>query len=115
VAVPCAPPRAQTVTSTEAISVTTASLRIEPQGRTYRHRPGRQPGAGMRLFTVTADLIDLARANGQFAIAAYLREPAKPEDARANGLLVLALSGDRVQAMTRFTSGMLQRFGLPPG
>ena len=55
------------------------------------------------------------RANGQLAVAAYLREPAKPEDAQANGLLVLALSGDRIQAMTRFTSGVLQRFGLPPG
>jgi RNA polymerase sigma-70 factor (TIGR02960 family) len=55
------------------------------------------------------------RANGQLAVAAYLREPAKPEDAQANGLLVLALSGDRIQAMTRFTSGVLLRFGLPPG
>jgi hypothetical protein len=55
------------------------------------------------------------RANGQLAVAAYLREPAKPEDARANGLLVLTLNGDRIQAMTRFTSGVLQRFGLPPG
>jgi RNA polymerase sigma-70 factor (ECF subfamily) len=55
------------------------------------------------------------RANGQLAFAAYLREPAKPEDARANGLLVLTLNGDRIQAMTRFTSGVLHRFGLPPG
>ncbi len=55
------------------------------------------------------------RANGQLAFAAYLREPARPEDARANGLFVLALSGDRIRAMTRFTSGVLHRFGLPPG
>ena len=54
------------------------------------------------------------RANGQLAVAAYLREPAKPEDAQANGLLVLALSGDRIQAMTRFTRGVFPRFGLPP-
>ena len=54
------------------------------------------------------------RANGQLAFAAYLREPAKPEDAMANGLLVLTLSGDRIQAMTRFTRGVLPRFGLPP-
>jgi RNA polymerase sigma-70 factor (TIGR02960 family) len=53
------------------------------------------------------------RANGQLAVAAYLREPAEPEDARANGLLVLTLRGDRIQAMTRFTSGVLPRFGLP--
>jgi hypothetical protein len=32
----------------------------------------------------------------------------------ANGLLVLTLSGDRIQAMTRFTRGVLTRFGLPP-
>jgi RNA polymerase sigma-70 factor (ECF subfamily) len=53
------------------------------------------------------------RANGQLAFGAYLRAPAKPEDARANGLLVLTLRGDRIQAMTRFTSGVLPRFGLP--
>jgi RNA polymerase sigma-70 factor (ECF subfamily) len=52
------------------------------------------------------------RANGQLAFGAYLREPAKPEDTRANGLLVLTLRGDRIQAMTRFTSGVLTRFGL---
>lgn len=56
-----------------------------------------------------------ARANGQLAFGSYLREPAKPEDARANGLLVLTLRGDRIQAMTRFTSGVFPRFGLPPG
>jgi RNA polymerase sigma-70 factor (TIGR02960 family) len=55
------------------------------------------------------------RANGQLAVGAYLREPAKPEDARANGLLVLTLSGDRILAMTRFTSSVFPRFGLPPG
>ena len=55
------------------------------------------------------------RANGQLAFGAYLREPAKPEDARANGLLVLTLSGDRIRAMTRFTGSVLPRFGLPPG
>jgi RNA polymerase sigma-70 factor (TIGR02960 family) len=54
------------------------------------------------------------RANGQLAFGAYLREPAKSEDAHANGLLVLTLSGDRIQAMTRFTRGVLRRFGLPP-
>jgi RNA polymerase sigma-70 factor, ECF subfamily len=54
------------------------------------------------------------RANGQLAFGAYLREIRHPDDARANGLLVLALSGDRIQAMTRFTSGVLPRFGLPP-
>jgi len=35
-------------------------------------------------------------------------------DAQANGLLVLTLSGSRIQAMTRFRSSVLPRFGLPP-
>jgi RNA polymerase sigma-70 factor (TIGR02960 family) len=52
------------------------------------------------------------RANGQLAFGAYLRE-ARPEDAQANGLLVLTLSGSRIQAMTRFRSDVLLRFGLP--
>jgi RNA polymerase sigma-70 factor (ECF subfamily) len=51
------------------------------------------------------------RANGQLAFGAYLREPGSPQ---ANSLLVLTLSGDRIQAMTRFTSRVLPRFGLPP-
>jgi len=50
------------------------------------------------------------RANGQLAFGAYLREPGSPQ---ANSLLVLTLSGDRIQAMTRFTSSVLPRFGLP--
>jgi RNA polymerase sigma-70 factor (TIGR02960 family) len=53
------------------------------------------------------------QANGQLAFGAYLRE-ARAEDAQANGLLVLTLSGRRIQAMTRFTSSVLPRFGLPP-
>jgi len=51
------------------------------------------------------------RANGQLAVGAYLREPGSPQ---ASSLLVLTLSGDRIQAMTRFTSSVLPRFGLPP-
>ena len=53
------------------------------------------------------------RANGQLAFGAYLHAP-KPGDEQANGLLVLTLTGDRIQAMTRFTSGVLPKFGLPP-
>jgi RNA polymerase sigma-70 factor (TIGR02960 family) len=53
------------------------------------------------------------RANGQLAFGAYLHAP-KPGDEQANGLLVLTLTGDRIQAMTRFTSAVLPKFGLPP-
>lgn len=55
------------------------------------------------------------RANGQLAFGAYLREPrAGAEAVQANGLLVLALTGSRIRAMTRFGSSVLPRFGLPP-
>jgi RNA polymerase sigma-70 factor (TIGR02960 family) len=55
----------------------------------------------------------LTRANGQLAFGAYLRE-ARPDAARANSLLVLTLTGSRIQAMTRFEGKVLPRFGLPP-
>ena len=56
-----------------------------------------------------------ARANGQLALAAYLRHP-RGDESQANGLLVLTLtSGPLIQAMTRFPSGVLPGFGLPPG
>lgn len=39
---------------------------------------------------------------------------ARPDAAQANSLLVLTLTGSRIQAMTRFEGSMLPRFGLPP-
>jgi RNA polymerase sigma-70 factor (ECF subfamily) len=53
------------------------------------------------------------RANGQLAFGAYLRG-AGPENAQANGLLVLTISGSRIRAMTRFSAWVLPLFGLPP-
>jgi RNA polymerase sigma-70 factor (ECF subfamily) len=52
------------------------------------------------------------RANGQPAFAIYLLDP-ESAVARARGLLVLELSGDRVSAITHFRSDVLPRFGLP--
>ena len=52
------------------------------------------------------------RANGQPALAIYLRDPVNGV-ARAFGLLVLTLTGDRVSAMTRFDNTALPAFGLP--
>jgi len=52
------------------------------------------------------------RANGQPALAIYLRDPVNGV-ARAFGLLVLTLTGDRVSAMTRFDNAALPAFGLP--
>jgi RNA polymerase sigma-70 factor (TIGR02960 family) len=52
------------------------------------------------------------RANAQPAFGAYLRSGG---DIRHGvGLIVLALAGDRICAMTRFESGLLPWFGLPP-
>src|ERR1700722_11548954 len=51
------------------------------------------------------------RANGQPAFGAYLRVPAGVRP--GIGLIVIALAGDRVCAMTRFEPSALPRFGLP--
>jgi RNA polymerase sigma-70 factor (TIGR02960 family) len=51
------------------------------------------------------------RANGQPAFGAYLRAPGSVR--RGTGLYVLALTGDRICAMTNFDASMLARFGLP--
>ena len=53
------------------------------------------------------------RANGQPAFGCYLPDPHAPI-ARAYGLMVLTLTGDRVSAITWFgDSGLLAHFGLP--
>jgi RNA polymerase sigma-70 factor (TIGR02960 family) len=62
-------------------------------------------GSGRRF-----DLVP-TRANGQPAFGAYLRTP--DGIAHGVGLLVLALAGDRICAMTRFENTVLPWFGLP--
>jgi RNA polymerase sigma-70 factor (ECF subfamily) len=52
------------------------------------------------------------RANGQPAFGAYLRAPTGGIR-HGTGLFVLALTGDRICAMTRFDSSVLRWFGLP--
>jgi RNA polymerase sigma-70 factor (ECF subfamily) len=53
------------------------------------------------------------RANGQPAFGCYLQEPQAPVF-RAHGMVVLALEGDRISAITRFVDNSnLARFGLP--
>lgn len=53
------------------------------------------------------------RANGQPALAHYLREPDSPS-AELAGLFVLTLSGDRIAVLTRFAlSNLPQGFALP--
>ena len=62
-------------------------------------------GAGRRF-----DLVP-TRANGQPAFGAYLRTPTGIR--HGTGLYVLALTGDRICAMTRFDNSVLPWFGLP--
>jgi RNA polymerase sigma-70 factor (ECF subfamily) len=62
-------------------------------------------GAGRRF-----DLVP-SRANGQPAYGVYLRLP--DGSSQGVGFFVLALSGDRISAMTRFESSVLPSFGLP--
>ena len=61
--------------------------------------------SGTREFRLIA-----TRANGQPAFGCYLVAPI----ARAHGLIVLTLAGDRITAITRFLdNSVLSRFGLP--
>jgi RNA polymerase sigma-70 factor (TIGR02960 family) len=62
-------------------------------------------GSGRRF-----DLVP-TRANGQPALGAYIRTP--DGISHGVGLFVLALSGDRICAMTRFENSVLPWFGLP--
>jgi hypothetical protein len=66
---------------------------------------GRLFDAGRRF-----DLVP-TRANGQPAFGSYLRDASGLR--HGVGLIVLALSGDRISALTRFESSMLPWFGLP--
>jgi RNA polymerase sigma-70 factor (ECF subfamily) len=50
-------------------------------------------------------------ANGQLAFGAFLTGP-RPADQDANGLIVLAVTGGQIAAMTRFPASALPRFSL---
>lgn len=52
------------------------------------------------------------RANGQPAFGYYLLDPTSNEF-RANGLMVLTISEERISTLTRFGGNVLPRFGLP--
>ena len=49
------------------------------------------------------------RANSQLAFGAFLTQP-RPGGEDANGLIVLALTGGQIAAMTRFPASVLPRF-----
>jgi RNA polymerase sigma-70 factor (ECF subfamily) len=52
------------------------------------------------------------RANGQPAFGIYVRDP-NSAVMHANGLMVIALEGERISSLTRFDNSSLARFGLP--
>ena len=52
------------------------------------------------------------RSNGQPALAYYLPDPSDGVR-RANGLMVLTISGDLISALTRFDRAVLKRFDVP--
>jgi RNA polymerase sigma-70 factor (ECF subfamily) len=92
-----------------------ASLTMPPEPIEY-HGPAAIAGF---LSTVPAggalDCFRLipTRANGQPAFGCYLRDP-HASIARAYGLMVLTLRGDRVAAITGFPdTGVFPHFGLP--
>ena len=63
-----------------------------------------RPGRTYRVVPV--------RANGQPAVGLYLADP-HASVYRAYALLVITTAGDRITAMTGFTSDVMTRFGLP--
>ena len=63
-------------------------------------------GRGLRYGLVAT------RANGQPASGIYVYDPHSGV-LHANGLMVLALAGRRISAITRFGNSNLARFGLP--
>jgi len=75
------------------------------------------PAAAERLFETIFALdrsyrLIHVRANLQPAFGIYGRDPATGV-LHANGMLVVALAGDRIRAMTRFDNSVIARFGLP--
>jgi RNA polymerase sigma-70 factor (ECF subfamily) len=75
------------------------------------------PAAGARVFKAifaqdrSYHLIP-TQANRQPAFGVYVRDPATGVF-HANGMLVVTLAGDRIQAMTRFGNSVIAKFGLP--
>jgi hypothetical protein len=83
-------------------------MRLEYQGRELAARffstTALRPGRVIRYVPT--------RANGQPALATYVRDP--PTGLyHANGIAVLTLSGSLISAITGFDTSVLPSFGLP--
>jgi RNA polymerase sigma-70 factor (TIGR02960 family) len=91
---------------TDDVFISMPPMPLEYEGRDLAARfCGSLFRAGRRFDLVRT------RANGQPAFGAYLRTPTGVR--HGVGLLVLALTGDRIRAITRFEGGVLPWFGLP--
>ncbi len=93
---------------TEDVLVTMPPIPGELEGREDAGRYFRKtlfrPGASMRIVPT--------RANGQPALASYVRDP-QTGLYHASGIVVLTLSGRLTSAMTLFGMDVLPSFGLP--
>ena len=93
---------------TADVRLTMPPLPLEYHGREQAARflstVSLRPGRTFRLVPT--------RANGQPAFGFYVHGP-HGEVGRATGLLVLALSGQRICALTHFGNSVLPGFGLP--
>lgn len=96
---------------TDGVWLTTPPLPFEYQGRAAAARvlSAIVFRGGTREFRLVA-----TRANAQPAFGCYLKDLQAPI-ARASGLIVLTLAGDRISGLTRFVdNNVLLHFGLPP-
>jgi RNA polymerase sigma-70 factor (TIGR02960 family) len=92
----------------ENVSVTMPPSPLSCEGREEAERYFRMalfgPGRSSRIV--------LTRANGQPALASYVRDP-QTGLYHASGIFVLTLSGHLISAMTLFGKDVLPSFGLP--
>src|ERR1700683_3158514 len=92
----------------DEVSVTMPPSPLECEGREHAGRYFRmtlfRPGGSLRIVPT--------RANGQPALASYVRDP-QTGLYHASGLALLTLSGRLVSAMTVFGKDVLPSFGLP--
>jgi RNA polymerase sigma-70 factor (TIGR02960 family) len=91
---------------TDDVFISMPPLPFEYEGREPASRFFASVFGSGRQFELVA-----TRANGQPAIAAYVRDTAGIS--HGVGVFVLTLSGDRICAMTRFENSVLPWFGLP--
>jgi RNA polymerase sigma-70 factor (TIGR02960 family) len=93
---------------TEDVSVTMPPIPGELEGREdagrYFGKTFLRPGSATRVVPT--------RANGQPALASYVRDP-QTGLYHASGIAVLTLSGRLISAMTTFGKDVLPSFGLP--